>query len=414
MFKRVFILVLALGLLALPLLTQAQAPAQIAAALTDLSNRVGTTVTVDNLSDWSWSESLYPDTSLGCPQVGQTYNQVQTRGFQFLLTYAGVTYDYRVSADQTIVILCSSASSAESCETTAGSIPFMQTRLTVGQQARVVVNITVTLRQDPARGSTALADIPPGTVLDVLDGPRCAIGSLIYWQVRYNAPNGQQIVGWAAEGFDGEYYLEPVGGVTVEQPETRVRITASNAAQLGDIINVAPTVYTATAVSPNSAYLATGDATGAVSVIELATGNIVFTIAGQDFAVTSLVFTTDASLLAAVSNNTVNVLDVATGQVRATFSVPDVIFTVAAFSPLRAGETNTTAGILLLAVGSQDGRLWIWDTGNVATPLINGGQAHNGAVQSLEFTPNGTALISTGVDGTVRVWGVTTLPTVEG
>src|SRR5262245_13961925 len=95
--RQVLIVYVLCVIFALPIIARAQGPQQIAAALTDLSTRLGRTVTVNDLTDWSWTESLYDDTSLGCPQAGQVYTQVQTRGFQFLLTIDGVTYDYRVS-----------------------------------------------------------------------------------------------------------------------------------------------------------------------------------------------------------------------------------------------------------------------------------------------------------------------------
>lgn len=82
-------------------------PEQISAALADLSNQVGQTVTEANLQNWRWMEQVFPDASLGCPQPDSSYAQVLTRGFQFQIQYQGQIYDYRVADDSSSVILCS-------------------------------------------------------------------------------------------------------------------------------------------------------------------------------------------------------------------------------------------------------------------------------------------------------------------
>ncbi|MBC7813303.1 MAG: WD40 repeat domain-containing protein [Burkholderiales bacterium] len=104
---------------------QAQQPPNIAAALADLSAQVGQTVTLNNLSGFSWTELAFNDTSLGCPQEGQTYTRTHVNGYQFLLTYNDVGYDYRVSLDSSIIVLCTST--AQNTTTPAGGIPATST-----------------------------------------------------------------------------------------------------------------------------------------------------------------------------------------------------------------------------------------------------------------------------------------------
>ncbi len=101
------------------------APAQIEAALEDLSGEVGETVTQNNLQNWQWMEQVFPDASLGCPQPDQSYAQVLTRGFQFQIQYSGQLYDYRVSDDSSSVVLCSvtTASLATPAPTTPEPTP---------------------------------------------------------------------------------------------------------------------------------------------------------------------------------------------------------------------------------------------------------------------------------------------------
>jgi WD40 repeat protein len=406
--RRFFILFVMATLFVLPFVVQAQAPQQINAALTDLSTRVGHPVTINDITDWSWNESLYTDTSLGCAAAAATTppTAASIRGYQFIMTYQSVTYDYRVSQDQTIVILCGTSSSAESCEVGPGAVPFIETRLAAGTQARVVINITVSLRVEPTRGAASLADIPQETVVDVIDGPRCALGSLLYWQVRFNSASGP-ITGWVAEGYDGEYWLEPVNPVA-GQPATRVRITAGNVATISDVLTVG-SGFTATALSPDSRYLATGSSDGQLTFIDLGTGGQGFNTAVRGFPITSIVFSSDGSLVAVLSGGIIDVYNWSTGT-SSSFNVTEgatvVTLNTMAFSPLRTGESPQTAGVLLLAAGSVDGRVWVWDFGNPAAPLVNGTQAHNGAVQSISFTPNGTSVITVGADGGVRVWGI--------
>jgi hypothetical protein len=84
-----------------------ETPEQINAVLEDLGRQVGQTLTLEDLRAWSWAGDAYSDTSLGCAKPDVSYTQVVTRGFKFILNYQGTVYDYRVSEDGNIVILCS-------------------------------------------------------------------------------------------------------------------------------------------------------------------------------------------------------------------------------------------------------------------------------------------------------------------
>ncbi|MAU11888.1 MAG: hypothetical protein CL607_18830 [Anaerolineaceae bacterium] len=92
----------------LPLaMTSAQdAPPQIDLALAQLSQGERANITLDDLTVYEWDYEEFSDTSLGCPSQGQSYAQVITPGYQFLLTYDGTVYDYRVSEDGENVVFC--------------------------------------------------------------------------------------------------------------------------------------------------------------------------------------------------------------------------------------------------------------------------------------------------------------------
>lgn len=57
----------------------------------------------------------------------------------------------------------------------------------------------------------------------------------------------------------------------------------------------------------------------------------------------------------------------------------------------------------LLAMGN-DNEVWIWDT--ASWQIIKKFAGHTGLIQDLEFTPDGTRVLSAGREGTIRVWSL--------
>jgi len=78
-------------------------------AMQHLSNYIGQPVS-RTTSEWSWAETIFPNTSLGCPAAGQVYEQQSVRAYQITIVFGGTRYDYRISADGAIVILCRNGS----------------------------------------------------------------------------------------------------------------------------------------------------------------------------------------------------------------------------------------------------------------------------------------------------------------
>ncbi len=176
-----------LGLIWLTLLSATSlaaqgAPDQIAVALDRLSAEVNRTVTLNDplLSNWTWSQDLYPDLSLGCPQPDTAYAQTATQGFSFLLTYNGVVYDYRVSADGNIAFLCSQVSEAEMNQATPTPPPadvldtsvgclepepgvlYLPRRLTTGIQARAAAGVRLASARALSVTSAAFSTVSGG------------------------------------------------------------------------------------------------------------------------------------------------------------------------------------------------------------------------------------------------------------
>src|SRR5262245_55610799 len=136
--RRLPLFLVLLCLLVPALVAQAQAPDAINAALSDLSQRLGRTITITDLGNWTFEQKVFPDASLGCPQPGVRYAQVQTVGLQFMLSYNGTAYDYRVSGDKTIVILCNSAAATNvpaPCPP-PNDTAYLAPRLAIGGQGR--------------------------------------------------------------------------------------------------------------------------------------------------------------------------------------------------------------------------------------------------------------------------------------
>jgi len=94
-------------------------------------------------------------------------------------------------------------------ETSEACKPPLPPRLSVGHSARALVHLNV--RRTPGIGNNRITTIPPGTVVQVIGGPKCVPykdSAYMWWNIRL--PDGR--TGWAAEAaLHGEgYYMEPV------------------------------------------------------------------------------------------------------------------------------------------------------------------------------------------------------------
>ncbi|MDZ4763514.1 MAG: protein kinase [Chloroflexota bacterium] len=81
-------------------------------------------------------------------------------------------------------------------------------RMIVGAPARVASGgLANRVRSDPSKADgQVVALMRPGTNFVVVGGPTCdSVDQLRWWQINYGG-----LVGWTAEGENGEYYLEPL------------------------------------------------------------------------------------------------------------------------------------------------------------------------------------------------------------
>ncbi|MDE2774654.1 MAG: hypothetical protein OXI77_01830 [Chloroflexota bacterium] len=192
------------------------APSQIEAALLDLSARLGYGVDINNLSNWRWEQTNFPNDALGCP-TASSGSAAAVLGYKFQLTHRAITHDYRVSNDSALVVYCGVIDPAAEAETasalaaqysnrlcgeaaTAG--PYMRSRINVGMEA-VAVGGNLNLRGQPSNDAQVLLQIPAAWPLLITGGPECVEG-YVWWLA---LANGQ--TGYIAESGDGGIFVAP-------------------------------------------------------------------------------------------------------------------------------------------------------------------------------------------------------------
>ena len=407
------------------------APEQIDRALEFLSAGVNRNLTLDDLSNWRWSQDLYPDVSLGCPETDRAYAQVVTQGYKFLLTYNGVIYDYRVSADGDVVILCSSVSEEELAEATPTpvgedtvdisvgcpepepGVVYLPRRITSGVQVQVADGPPIIERIEPSDSGAVIGEIPGGAVLDVVAGPLCADGQ-VWWQVSFD---GQ--VGWTVEGRDGVYWLEPARGLAL--PSNAPVLSVANAAQIAEVSRVESNVVNGLAADPNRPVLAVlgGTGTGGVWMYDLMALNQPPQLLRGVAQLSAIDQNQDGSLL---------LLGDETGGVRLWSTDPqsqvlerwfdqshEGLVSAVAFAP--DGQTVASTGDIAITGVEIDknNAILLWDVESVQQRIAIGG--HTGLVNALAFSPDGTLLVSASDDTTVRLWNPadgSSIATLEG
>lgn len=109
--------------------------------------------------------------------------------------------------------LVSGVSIARPLGTPSGSCPnLLESRLVIGELARVLPDQVVNIRHSPTTSAERLASMPAGRLFEVRGGPFCTDG-YAWWEVYHN-----QRVGYAAESGEGEYWLEPIGFLSQPRP----------------------------------------------------------------------------------------------------------------------------------------------------------------------------------------------------
>jgi hypothetical protein len=142
----------------------------------------------------------------------------------------------------------------------------------------------------------------------------------------------------------------------------------------------------------NALTAASVDKEHAVLIYQIANVSQMSAFDGHTAALSGLSYSVDGTqLFSAGLDGLFIVRDMATGfeVVRSDFGVP--LTTMA-----------TSANGQFVALGGQDGRVWLLPAGS-ATPLLTI-SAHTGAVGGVAFSPDSSLLATTGGDGNLRVW----------
>lgn len=401
------------------LTSQAQGvPSQIDAALADLSNRVGQTITLENgtLSNWQWAQEDFGDASLGCPTPGRIYAQVVTPGYIFTLTYQGTIYDYRVSLDGSRVILCEETSTSAPTPTpvleeqysnplcpsaTTETGPYPRSRVSMGTVATGTLAVN-RLREQPNTTAPVITEIPQGAVFIVSNGPECDADGIVWWQVDFDG-----VIGWTAEAEADERYIVP------RQPDSLSAlpvISPENGIGLSSVGELQGNLETAFAISPDGSNLVALGATGSDALVLYDLNNIAaqprYIDSDVDFV--SLDYHPSGSQL---------LMGGADGGIYLWNLFPDAPLLEALFLQTHIADTRTvavtpdgqgfaSAGTQALTTATENTThtALLWDFQTVAQ--VAAFDDATDAITQLEFSPDGTRLAAVVTSGDLLVWSV--------
>ena len=150
------------------------------------------------------------------------------------------------------------------------------------------------------------------------------------------------------------------------------------------------------AVSPNGEIVATGTDDARVCLWDARTGALTCNVGAYSGEVQSVAFSPDGTILAFSCWSKVQLLSVQTGLVTHTLE----------FDGLSVYSVAVSIDGTLIASGTSDGAVWLWDAsrGRMRERL----KGHTEAVRTLAFSPNGKLLASGSGDGTIRLWRLRT------
>lgn len=73
-----------------------------------LGQQLGVTIAPTDIGRWRWVEAYWTDTSMGCPQPDQTYEDAYIHGYVFTIEYGGQFHAVHIVADSETIFLCGS------------------------------------------------------------------------------------------------------------------------------------------------------------------------------------------------------------------------------------------------------------------------------------------------------------------
>lgn len=406
------------------------APVQIDDALAAFNAQIGGSLTLDDFF-WTWSQETYPDASMGCPQPGQAYAQVETVGYKFLFTYNNEIYDFRVSNDRTVTVFCGKTPvggesddsndqvkslSNSLCPAPTDTLTYPRTRLVGGIKGYVTPPLPNNVRDQPTPAGAMIGEIPGGAIFDVISGPVCdtTVDGYVWWEVSYNGMRG-----WTAEARmrDGsaEYYIEPQRP-TLPLPTTLTPIDTTNMTSVREVAQLQGNFSRDVAWSITDNLVTVGDAGSEgtwiyaldklgeapriLSSVDHLT-RVIFTPASVRSNI-ALLGDTDGSI------RLWNLADGAATVERAFLQGHNAPVTAVAFNP--SGDRIASSGGYAFVDEPAEGAdannyaIILWDVNSVTPVTVMRG--HTADVVDMAFSPNDALLASASADGSVRVWNV--------
>lgn len=406
------------GLISLTALAQG-APVQIQDALAAFNQRLGLNLTLNDFN-WSWSQQTYTDSFLGCPQPVDVPRAVSVIGYRFLFIWQNRVYEYRVSADRTILVFCGIRDVEEAPEEPAldpslsnslclipdEAVFYIRTRLAPGVEGRVTPPLPSNLRALPGTSEALVSQIPSGETFRVLNGPSCDNEGYVWWEVAYS---NQQ--GWAAEGLEREYFLEPLPPAAL--PENRPLLSPENAERIVELAQLQGNFAEALAWSANNEIVVVG-AAGSEGLWVYPLDQLT----EPPRTLPSITPMTRVAFSAATQRARIALLGDITGSVRLWDIAPDATtlertvlqghdrrLTAVAFSP-DAVQVASTGGYAY-GVGedaTNNFAIALWNIETVSQSRLLRG--HTDEVVALAYSPDARLLASASRDGSVRVWDV--------
>ena len=286
----------------------------------------------------------------------------------------------------------------------------------------ISVCVSNSAAQDPAQWSLpedAIARIGKGYITDIKyspDGTQLAVGSSIgIWL--YNANTGDPLA--LLTGHTKPVTViafSPNGDKLVSGSyDGTLRLWNPHTAELLKTLNADGRIA-AVAFSPDGRTLANGNDDD-IQLWDVDTGEHKTTIHRSGSSIFFLLFSPDGRTLASASlSDNIQLWDPRTGQHKITFgekrggSTTSITFSPSgprlAFSP--DGKTLASTAVEYMRNVDKKIELWNTDTGELLTMLVEDEQGLTYPVSTVQFSADGTTLVSGSRDGTVRVWDLKT------